>query len=130
MANPEHVEWFNQGPDEWNKRRQTNAFVPDFSGGGPSMMSTFSGANLAGVNLSGADFSGATLVGIAFSGANLAGANFTKCILSGSMFDEADLSGADFTDAYLEGRYPHIAHRLLDRMLPVSLRTCLQSRQD
>ena len=86
------------------------------------MMSTFSGANLAGVNLSGADFSGATLVGIAFSGANLAGANFTKCILSGSMFDEADLSGADFTDAYLEGRYPHFAHRLLDRMLPVSLR--------
>ena len=130
MANPEHVQWLDQGPDEWNKRRQTNDFVPDFSGGGPSIMPTFSGKNLAGVNIRGADFSGSTLMGIDFSGANLTGAIFRKCILSGTRFDEADLSGADFTDAYLEGRYPHFAHHMLDRMLPVSLRTCLQSLQD
>ena len=116
MANPEHVQWLDEGPDEWNKRRQTNDFVPDFSDGGPPLLSTFSSKNLAGVNLSGADFSGSGLLGINFSGAN-----FTKCILAGARFDEADLSGADFTGAYLGGRLPHFAHRLLDRMLPVSL---------
>ena len=32
MPNVDHVAWLNEGIDAWNTRRETNAFLPDFSG--------------------------------------------------------------------------------------------------
>ena len=118
MADSEHIQWIEEGRDAWNKRRESNHFVPDFSDL-RGEASSFTNKNLAGFNLSGADFSGSPLLGTNFSDANLAGANFSQCILAGSNFSRADLSDADFSGTYLEGRYPYITHRVLDRMLPV-----------
>ena len=121
MANPEHIQWFDEGTDAWNKRREDNHFVPDFTNL-REKISSFVNKNLKGANLSGADFRDSPLMGINFSGANLTGADFSNRLLAGLIFDEADLSRADFSEAYLEGNYPHIAHSVLNRMPPASFR--------
>ena len=120
MANPEHERWFEEGTEAWNKRRETNQFVPDFSEP-PSGVSPFRGKPLRGVNLGGADFGNTVQMDIDFSGAYLAGAKFNRSLLSGSRFYEADLSGADFTNSFLEGDYLLNGSRMPNRMGPVSL---------
>ena len=133
MANKEHIKWFLEGVESWNKRRQKEPFEPDFEranipfelgshmnsfeevnlSDGRFRQANFSGLNLKGANLKNARFEGAILKDVDLSGAELGGANFNHAILSKAKlgnvkalktrFNSADLSGADLQDAELEG---------------------------
>ena len=120
MANPEHTQWLQEGIEAWNRRREADQFVPDFSGP-PSGPSPFAGQDWKGINLSGANFSNSGQIGINFSDANLANANFGSSLLSSTRFTRADLREADFTNAYLEGDHPFIVNPRPHRLVPVDL---------
>src|SRR5271165_973187 len=103
MANPEHLNFIQQGIESWNEWKEKNpASLPDLSG------ADLSGADLRGADLSKADLSKADLSKAHLFGANLSSANLTSANLS-----SANLSGADLSGAYLRGA-DLIQTRLID----------------
>ena len=119
MANPDHVQWIEEGVPAWNQRRQANPFVPDFSA--TRGASPLHGKELKGANFDKANFSGSGQFEVDFADAILTNTNFQSCVLSGSGFLRADLSGADFTDAYLAGDDRHIVNGSPYHLKPVTL---------
>ena len=131
MANPQHIAWLQEGVEEWNARRQREAFTPDFSGeklgeafirvGKIEMVEGVPTIPLAGADLSDADFRNADLTGLVrvslvpvptqppgvgflkanFSGARLTRADFTGAVLQNAYFARADIESANFTGANL-----------------------------
>jgi uncharacterized protein YjbI with pentapeptide repeats len=93
MADPNHIEIFEEGVAVWNAWRKVNPDVrPDLSG------SNIRIRDLSSVNLSRADLKGIRLAGSDLSGADLAGADLSRADLM-----ESNLSGADLRDAVLKG---------------------------
>ena len=100
MANEQHIQWLREGVGAWNKRRESDRFMPDLAGAdlkprGPSPpFSMFDiasaaqqpfeweGLSLQGVNLNGADLSHANISYADMSEANLRGANLEGARLS------------------------------------------------
>jgi uncharacterized protein YjbI with pentapeptide repeats len=128
MANQDHVDMINKGPEAWNAWRASqgdftpdfsNAFFPEISLSGANLsgadfsnvrivMSGFIKSNLSDAKLVGARFSENTLIGANLTRANLAGATFTNVNFSDAILTEANLSDAnlyrvDFTGAFLTG---------------------------
>lgn len=111
MANPEHIEILNQGPDVWNawKRVHPN---PDLS---DSFLQSYalSAVDFSGTNLRGADLSYSEFVNANFAYSDLRGANLTHTVFRVASFLGAQLGGAklshtivalaDLTDAKLDG---------------------------
>jgi Pentapeptide repeats (8 copies) len=87
MANPEHLEIFKQGVDEWNQWQKDRLnVIPDFSG------ADLNGADLSGANLSGADLSGAILFAANLSGVDLRGADLRGAYIGMTTLGDNDLS--------------------------------------
>lgn len=118
MANKEHIKWFLEGVDSWNKRRQKEPFKPDFEGANiPELLGThvnsFEGVNLSngffrrtnfsGLNLKGADLRNSQLSEAILNNAVLSKANLRGVKACKASFNSADLSGADLQDADLKG---------------------------
>ncbi len=120
MWEEKHLQLLRQGPQVWNKWRQSNADIaPELTGialalnerrwgpeqGGPI---NFKQAKLGSVNFSyaalpGANFEFAILDRCDLTGARLVGARFRGASLRNVHFAAADLQHADFTDADLRG---------------------------
>lgn len=102
MALEQHQQWFKEGVEHWNRRREHNDFAPDLSG-----------ANLVPSSLEKAnrrrdlrDYERYPLQGINLSGGNLSNAHLAYADLTGAdlrqtRLDEADLRYADLSDADL-----------------------------
>ena len=103
MFNPDHVSWIKEGVDEWNSRRSTASFVPDFSGN-PNGLPLLQGVNLHGADLRGAKFTGSPQIGVDFRDSDLTDADFTGAVLAGARFHRANLTNANFVQADL-GRF-------------------------
>lgn len=111
MANPEHVEILNQGPDVWNAWKRLNP-NPDLSN---SFLQSYalSAVDFSGVNLRGADLSYSEFINANFAFSDLRGANLTHTVFRVASFLGAQLGGAklshtilalaDLTDVKLEG---------------------------
>ena len=98
MANKEHIKWFLEGVDSWNKRRQKEPFKPDFEGANiPELLGTHVNS-FEGVNLSNGFFHHTN-----FSGLNLKRADLRNSQLSGAILKNVDLSEANLQDAELKG---------------------------
>jgi hypothetical protein len=77
MANPEHLEIFKQGVDEWNQWQKDRLnVIPDFSG----------------ADLNGADLSGAILFAANLSGVDLRGADLRGAYIGMTTLGDNDLS--------------------------------------
>ena len=109
MANGEHVKWWQEGVQAWNRRRDTHPFSPDLEGAdlvdqqgrapGDWKPPNHQGANLQLANLSRAnlylaDLKGANLSYAKLDGANLIGADLTDADLFGSCLRDAKLGSA------------------------------------
>ena len=127
MANQQHIEWLQEGVEEWNKRRERCMFTPDLSRaflGAADPLSIIRGRKkeewvrkpLQGINLSGANLSYANLILADLTNADLSNATLNQANLSQSVFNgacmrlarlrgaiikQADLTGADLTSAWL-----------------------------
>ena len=101
-ANPQHVEWLNEGVESWNRRRKEEPFSPELAGAvigrGPAHQiepgHLPAKRDLLGINLTCADLRGSILdLGVfrcaVFKSANLAGATGHW-----SDFSDADFRGA------------------------------------
>ena len=123
MANSEHVEWWREGVQAWNGRRDTHPFSPDLEGAdlvgqqgrAPAdwtppnhrranlRLANLSETNLFLAALKGADLSYAKLDGANLTVADLADANLTGARLLNAKLEAADLSYADLEHADLTG---------------------------
>src|SRR5271166_437342 len=74
MANPEHLNFIQQGIESWNEWKEKN----------PASLPDLSGADLSGANLSGADLSGAYLRGADLIQTRLIDTDFRQANLTGS----------------------------------------------
>ena len=110
MANPQHVQWLEEGVDAWNKRREKQRFKPDFSRylfGAHKLIEINRGRNrsewervpLRGVNFSDANLGHADLRLVDLSEANLVRADLTAASLSQSILVGTDLAFANLTRA-------------------------------
>lgn len=95
MANPEHLEILNQGPDVWNawKRQNTN---PDLS---DAFLRSYA---LAAIDFSGTNLRGADLSYAEFVNANFAFADLREANLTHTVFRVASFLGAQLGSAKLE----------------------------
>ena len=108
MANETHIEWLLKGVDDWNDRRQSQNFQPDFTFDDIYRRFQESGklnrngeVPLYRINLDDAIFMGANLSNVNFTGAKLRKAKFTGARLSNTNFWGADLTDAEFSVGYL-----------------------------
>ena len=120
MPEPAHVILIKNGIEQWNGRRVTHPFMPDFSGpsSGPPLLH---GVNLKGANLGGADFSNSPQMGVDFRDSNLSGANFNGAMLAGARFHRANLANATFAGADLTAFDSPINTGLRPQLAPADL---------
>ena len=110
-ANPQHVEWLNEGVESWNRRRKEKPFKPLLTGfvveeapsDGRSIaikryIPISSLVDLSGLDLSGADLRRSNLGQKVFRGADFSDADLTEALGTRS-----DFSGASFRNAQLSG---------------------------
>ena len=138
MANPQHIQWLEQGVDAWNKRREGDDFRPDFSGhdfGGRTLFETNRGRKpneweripLRGINLTNAILGHADLRVVDLSDASLYRADLTRASLSqailvGTDFRFANLAGSNFVNADLTGaKFGGYGARLTDANLQANV---------
>jgi uncharacterized protein YjbI with pentapeptide repeats len=93
MAKKEHLRILKQGPDVWDKWKESN----------PEVKPDLTEANLSGANLGEADLGGADLSGADLSEADLREANFNWADLSLANLSKADLGEACLSRADLRG---------------------------
>lgn len=109
-ANPQHVQWLNEGVESWNRRRKEVPFKPELArivvneevykelkSNRDWYTLLRSPEDLSGVDLSGADLRGAILSKGVFRGADFTGAD-----LSGASAFISDFRMPDFTCANFE----------------------------
>lgn len=116
MANQQHIEWLIEGVELWNKRRQSDDFLPDFSETDLRLLFkqenrldvhgrfnleriNLREANLRETNLSYANLSWAYLERTDFSYADLQEVDLREAHIESANFLEADLSKAILTGA-------------------------------
>lgn len=129
MANSNHIEWLLRGTEEWNSRRESEDFKPDFEkvnirelfeqadklsndGSIPLSRVNLKNANLKGAilhraNLRGALFSDAELFETDLRSADLREANFWQAQLIDANLKRANLQGAFLVGAVLMGANLH-----------------------
>ena len=139
MANQQHAQWWSEGVEAWNRRREAELWFPDLSGeclvppdmlqrnadkadGSPAVPEWFplKGVNLSSARLSDADLNyadltdanlrGAVLNGAKLYSALLPGANIGWAHLIGTNLSHADLSSADLYIATLTDAYLNSAN--------------------
>jgi uncharacterized protein YjbI with pentapeptide repeats len=119
MANIEHFQLLEQGPDAWNnwRRQGNNVTIPmDLTGADLSNLdlssyefytTDFTGANLSdtslGNNFSRSIFKGVDLSKTSFWAPNFSDANLSGAILSGRGFHRAFFTGANLSNATFTG---------------------------
>jgi uncharacterized protein YjbI with pentapeptide repeats len=91
MANPEHLEIWEQGIEEWNR------WIDEFEPGNPDL----SNLDLCGRIIEHANFSYADLSNTDFSGSTLINGNFRRALLTDGTFSGATLRYVDFSQAML-----------------------------
>lgn len=105
-ANPQHVEWLNEGVDRWNRRRKEEPFMPELArtvfGKGANAQAISGGQpRVAQIDLSDVDLSGADLRGSWFGNSVFRYADFKSATLAGATGWKSDFTWADFGDAKL-----------------------------
>lgn len=101
MANPEHLEILEKGPDAWNKWREDNEYVVPSLDKGYFKKKDLSGYNFSEANLIEANISGANLTNARLIEAKLIRVNLAESKLSRANFTIADLEGANLSGTEL-----------------------------
>ena len=108
MANSTHLSWLLEGKDNWNARRESEDFQPNFFQADIVGIFRILGrldpngkVPLTGFNLSDGIFTGAILDDVNFSQADLRSAKFAGGSAKGTDFTGVDLTGACFGPMYL-----------------------------
>lgn len=149
MANPQHIQWLNEGVEAWNRRREANRFTPDLSGAslvpagllrgpppwqgtqfwseiflGDELPEDWAGTRLPGINLAGADLSHAQMNFVDFTGANLSSANLDYADLNMAFLCRANLRLSKMSNASLRQANLLGAELVGARLIDSNLQAC------
>lgn len=105
-ANPQHVEWLNEGVESWNRRRKEASFKPELTRcvfGFTGAVQSPSGAvpPVTQFDLTGVDLSGADLRGSIFRNGSFRCSSFVSANLTSARGGRLDFYGSDFRGAQL-----------------------------
>ena len=110
MANPQHIKWLLEGKCDWNAKRKSQTFNPDFTFSDiyqdfckSSQLDHNGRVRLNGYDLAGADFRGADLRNVDLMETNLRGAKLGVRSLTGTRFFQTDLTEAEFGSWLFDG---------------------------